>query len=170
MSDLTEEVQEIVAAVVPSKAIYSIDASFGGRLAIRRQGRPTCEHPSMFTNDILGYLNERIDFNSMRHVVDDSNISHGLYMARSRIVYCINSFLMTHLGTKNNRLTTTYRWYNQFLVEHNFIKCDRFENDMLAIYKYVSTIADLDKEKIKAIIQLLDAVRQKYEKSEGWKI
>lgn len=170
MSELTKELEAIAASLVPSKAEFTVGKAYGGRITLRKTGKVTSEHPSIFTTDLLRYANEGISEKELKHVIIDNGIHNTRYFLHSSIRDTIISILYNYLGTNNNRLTKPYRWYHMYLGNDRMNNCVRFENDMFAIYKHIRQIENFSAADGQQILTILELIRQRYETSEGWKL
>jgi hypothetical protein len=170
MRELEKEIEAILATAVPSEPTYKVGNGWDGGLTLQKAGKPTINHPSIIAKKVGLHVGERLSWSTMSHNLENSNgIKNEMLYA---IDHYIRAFLHQYQESKNNKLTSIYRWYQEFLTPHNMDKNESLENDMFNVYKWMySNDGKHQKgsELSRSIISVLEVLRSRYE-AKGMKL
>jgi len=171
MRELIKDVNEVLKGVVASPPIYRVSKNYDG-VRLEQIFKPTMNTSHFLADVIAGSISEELDIearcNKIRASSADDIASSMRYAVRSTIV----NFLRDYQDTKNNKLTTLYRWYNEFLDTARLKNNEQLDNDMYNLFKCIKMSKDkyiVGDKFPNGIVSILGVLKQRYE-AKGMKL
>ena len=171
MRELAKEIGEVLKTVVPSRPVFKMSKNYDG-VRLNQVFKPSMESSSFLADTVAASLSEELDVAGRRMLLRDSNVEDVANSARYNVRSTIVTFLRDYQDTKNNKLTTLYRWYNEFLDNGRLKNDVQFDNDMYHVFKAIKT----HKEKYvrgdkfpNGIVSVLNVLKRRYE-AQGMKL
>ena len=173
MREMNREILEILDTVVPSKPVFKLTTYYSG-LQLRSVFSAEIASTSFLVPWVKNSMVEQLDIKNkcMRLENKHETAANIAQQVRYSMADTIMGFLANYQDSKNNRLTSLYRWYRTFLDTSNLRNNESFENDMFNIFKWIKTNTlkcHKQDQTTKGIISVLEALKQRYE-AKGMKV
>lgn len=167
MSVILKEVEEALKYFQPSPAVYRLSSGWGNSIQFNKILRPHTDDQSFISNMIVGRhgaVEEHLNLKTLKHELSykPHDITNNI---RWEVHRYLQSFISRHGGSKNNKLTTLYRWFNGAVAAHTMVEHPDLESDLWNIFKWIKSM-DVQKTvdaQYAGAIQLLEIIKQRYE-------
>jgi hypothetical protein len=165
MRELAKEIEAVLKTVIPSPPIYRVKTDYSG-IRLSQVFKPTVTSTSFLAGAVIFAISEELDISHRCNRIRNTNAEEIANSVRYSVRSTIINFLRDYQDTKNNKLTTLYRWYNEFLDNGRLKNDVQFDNDMYNLYKFIKTSPtnyQVGDKFPNGIISVLGALKQRYE-------
>lgn len=159
MSVIQQEIERIVASIVVPPPMFTIIKS-RTTLEIKKVDRLHTDIESPIRQSVINSVHLVWNKEALQF---DMSLDNGcLTSVRVKILNDINAYITRYHHSRNPKLTSLYRWYNQTMKTHKFDTYVGLEDMLYETWKYMQD-SKADSKTRANVFGILEVIKQKFE-------
>lgn len=162
MSSFEKEIQSVMDAMVVPEPVFTINvAAQHNRITVKKQQSLSNTSESIIRDMVM--QDTRLDWSpgEKKYYLRDVSYAESL---RWKISTKLANVIYRHHSSKNPRLTSLYKWYNNGISSSMFERHPELQDVLFEVWKYSESKSLNDTAHKSNVLGILEVTKHKYEK------